>query len=107
MRLGIALIDFHFDVIERVLRQIFYGKPVSAEDETQFGQAIYHWNRKACRQRGCPHRADTCRFAGPDLEWVKELGYVSLCELLHKKRPPRAVSALDATWLRRPGHYNG
>ena len=107
MKLGRALVDPHYDIIESVLRRTFYDQPVTDEEIARYNEAIRHWTRRACRRRACPHRADTCRFANPNLDWVNVLGFVNLCELLSLDRPPKTFSTLDATWLRRPGHYNG
>ncbi len=95
-----------FDTIESVLRKVYFGQEISLSEQRAIDQSCRQWDEVKCQKRGCPHRGDTCRFLGVNLDWVRCLGYPDLCSLLHAQKIPKSFDALRAEWARRPGHYN-
>ncbi len=101
-------VDHLFEVMEKVLRRVVYGEQgmLTNTDFKDFDRAREAWSKRQCKRRGCQHRADTCSFASPGIQWLTSLGWVDLCEFLNREHSPKTINALDTKWLRRPGHFN-
>lgn len=95
-----------FDIIAGVLQKTCYGQEITLAEQNEYDQARDQWEKIACQKRSCPHRGDTCRFIGANLDWVRVLGHADLCELLHAKTLPHSFETLRTEWARRSGHFN-
>lgn len=108
MSRGISVIDRYYDAIETVVRKIFFEEEdniTSAENEA-LNHAMEKWKEAGCDNRNCKHRADTCRFRGEGLEYLKVNGILNLCEFLRgKTSSSHFKDFMDRPWARRPGNY--
>jgi hypothetical protein len=101
------------DEIEGLLRDLSLGnRPPTEPARARLTELLDLWNELTCA--GCG--SGSCPFRRRTAPWIEHEGYVNLYEVVVRladiqgpidRVPPRdGLDAFDATWARRPGHYN-
>lgn len=88
-------------------------RPPSDTARARLAELRDRWKREDCGEACVPGR---CPFRRRTAPWMEHHGYVNLYELVDRLAdlvgpidsiPHRdGLDAFDATWARRPGHYN-
>lgn len=98
--------------ISDLLRDLTYNGLLPEAQQQVLIAALNEWSDVECPVESC--EAAVCPYS-KTADWIGYLGYTSLANLLEhydhtngivpiKERC--SVDPLDATWARRPGHYN-
>lgn len=104
-----------FDGLCHYLQKLSDGESLSFAEDKSLRRLLDRYWDSSC-PAGKPCRANNCQFARIGVPWIEYHGYVALYDLLDhfnyvdvkplrlKHRP--SIDALDASWARRPGHFN-
>src|ERR1700722_11991272 len=101
-----------FDEVSMLIKLISDSVSLSVGQKVRLKELLDNWDSIECPDARC--RPEACPYARP-IDWVEHHRYPTLFDLieaLDQSRPintiPKAagLDALDATWARRPGHYN-